>query len=134
MLANAQHLPQHLSRFFHRLQRAREDDEIKRRIRIEGQVIIRIAVNHREPRRHRPGGLGHVDLNAPRIGALGQRQIFQQRAIATADIEHAGTGGDHLGDQPQINPHVFCNVLNSGVRHHTPKALAAPATNPPSAA
>lgn len=75
--------------------------------------MIRIAVNDREPGRDRLGHLRHVNFNAARIGTFFARQIFNQRAIAAANIKHARIMGNHLRNQAKIKAHILRDILHA---------------------
>ena len=54
-----------------------------------------------------------MSISMPRASQpLVREQLLDQRAVAAADIEHARAGRDHLGDQPQIDPHVLRDEAN----------------------
>ena len=63
-------------------------------------------------------GYDHVDLDAARVAALGAEQVLDQRAVSAADVQHARAWRDHLGDQPQIDPHVLGDEADRVVRAH----------------
>jgi hypothetical protein len=52
--------------------------------------------------------------------------MIDQRSIAAANVEHARTGRDHLGNQPQIDTHVLGDEADGIVGgHRGPSAINA---------
>ena len=110
-----------------RLERARQHHIVERAVRVVREVGVGVAVHHRHAVRDRADHLGHVDLDAARVAALGAEQMVDQRAVAAADVQHARTRRDHLGDQPQIDAHVLGDEADGVVSAHARPTLAADA-------
>src|SRR5215469_1255305 len=59
-------------------------------------------------------------LDAPSIDILGAHKIFQQCAVAAADIQHACAPRNHLGDRGQVG----AQMGGAGLVHAAPSACA----------
>ena len=119
--ADPQHLAQHGTRLFHRLQGARQHDVIECAIRIVREVDIGIAMHYRQASGDRPGDFRHVDLDAAGVAVLGPEQMVDQRAVAAPDVEHPSARRDHAGDHCQIDAHVLGEETNRVQRAHASK-------------
>ena len=142
--ADAQHVLENDARTARCLQRLGEDDVIERIIRIVGEVGIGIALDDRKSPRHAVVDALARELDATPVDAAGLRQQCQQLAIAATDIEHLGSGRDHIGNDQEINaPATGCShrlrhgqvALETGEHRHPraagrPRALAAPSRKP----
>ena len=123
--ADAQHLGQHLARFFHRLERARENHVVERVVRIIDQLGIGVALHNGHSVRHGALHFPHVNLDAARVAFFLAVEMVDQRAVGAADVEHARAGFHQLGDQRQVDADFA-----RGRGHCNPACSAQPARNP----
>ena len=66
------------------------------------QVGIGVALNDRQPARHAGVHVLLRQFDAAPVDVLGRRQMFEQRAVAAADVEHARAVRNHFGDGREI--------------------------------
>jgi hypothetical protein len=102
MLADAQKMLQHHTRLFRRLDGLRQDHEIENLAGIFDQVGVGVALHHRQAARHAGIDVLLRQFDAAPVDAFCPHQMFQQRAVAAADVQHPRAGRDHVGDGGEI--------------------------------
>ena len=65
------------------------------------QIGVGVALHHRQAARHAGIHILLRQFDAASVHALGADQIFQQRAVAAADIQHARAGAESFPRSPQ---------------------------------
>ena len=99
--ADAQELAQHNPRAFGRLDGLREDRDVENARRIVAQIRVGVALHDRQAARHAGVHVLLAEFQPARVGALFRHQMFQQRAVAAADVEHARAARGSSRQLPQ---------------------------------
>ncbi len=72
----------------HRLQGLRQHGVVERLVGEVGQVMVGVALHHRQPARQAQGDVGGLQLQAPALDPVLAGQHVEQQALAAADVEH----------------------------------------------
>src|SRR4051812_13537351 len=108
VIADAQQVFKDSARVAGRLQRLRQDDEVKALVGIVDEVAVGVALDHREAACHAFVDAALRDLDAAAVDGLLAPQQLKQFAVAAADVEHARAGGDEAGHHLQVD--TGCSV------------------------
>ena len=90
MATDAQHVLQHLARAAGGLQGLGQDDEVEGIVGIVGEVGVGVALDHGEAVGDAVVHALLGELDAAGVDAVVLGEVVQQRAVAAADVEHAG--------------------------------------------
>jgi hypothetical protein len=101
-LADAQQLGQHIARVAHGLQCLGQHRIVERLAREVGQVVVGVALHHRQPPRQAQGHVGGAQLEAAALDPVVPGQHLQQQPLAAADVEHARALPHHPEDGAEV--------------------------------
>ncbi len=124
---NAQHVFEHDARLACRLQRLRQDHIVERVIRVVDEIGVGVALNDRQSLGDAivDALLGELDSAPVDASLFGQKA--QQRAVATADVEHAGLGRDEFRHAQEVDAR---RGVGASEVQSTPLARAAASMKP----
>src|SRR5690606_13714137 len=105
LAAYAQHFFQHAIGMIERLQRQRHPDDIETAGTEIGEALVESLLDDIDAARNAARDVIGIDFDAESIHLLVVAQHFQQRAVAAAEIEHAGLRFDPVVNQRQIEAH-----------------------------
>ena len=93
-------------RLARRLQGLAQHDDVEGGRRIGVEVAVGVALDHDRPCPTQALTPDWLNSMPRAVDRLLPRQIGEQRAVSTADVEHPRARLDHLGDQVQIAPQL----------------------------
>ncbi len=125
VLADPQEVVEYRLRVVGRLQRLRQDHIVEAVVGIEDEVVVGVALDHRQAARHAFVDAALRQLDAASVDLLVGLQQFEQRAVAAADVEHLSAGSIRFGDDLEVD-------AGRAVHAHadSPRARAAEVRNP----
>ena len=135
--AYPQHLAQDHGRIVQKRQRLAQDHRVEAGVGIIGQALFQITLPDAESAAHAGQHARLAALHPAARHLLAAHQMFEQRAVPAAQVQHAGPGRHHVGDRQQVGPQqpgVLCggDSFRGGRRpallgHATASAGAGPA-------
>ncbi len=93
---------QHLTRLAHGLQGLGQEGVVEGLAWEIGQIVIGVALHHRQPARQAQGHVGRTDLKPASLDLTLAAQQVQQQTLAAADIQHARARPHHADDGAEI--------------------------------
>src|SRR5690606_42091914 len=106
-LAQAQHFTEHDVRVAYRLQGLGHHHRVETAGAEVGQAFdVQVLLDHVDSLTDTFGDLGRVDLQPVALHLLVGFQVMQQGAVATAQVQHAGTRRDPLQDYVSAHTHL----------------------------
>ena len=93
------------ARVFHGLKSPLEHDIVKGMVGVMRQIVVSIPMHHGQAMRDRARDQLHVQFNPTGITPPVAKEMVNQRAITTANIQHTGAGFDHFSNQFLVKAH-----------------------------
>jgi hypothetical protein len=94
LAADAQHLLQQRLLAMDRLQRLGEDRDVERPVGEGGEAVLQVHLQHVDVVLQALEHVRVVDLDAVARGLALGPEALEQRAVAAAEVQHAGAGRD----------------------------------------
>ena len=101
-LADAQQMAEHALGIARGLDGLAQDHDVEDLRRIFGEIGVRVALDDGKAARHAGVDVLLGQFQSAAVHLLGRRQMFEQRAVAAADVEHPRAVWDHFGDSRQV--------------------------------
>jgi hypothetical protein len=105
LATDAQHFLEDPVRVVHDLQRMGHHHHVEALVREIRQALVEILLDDAEAAADGVGDVVRIDLDTGHIGATLLAQQSQELTIATAEVEHPGSGGDPAQDMGEVLAH-----------------------------